>query len=557
MMIAPQRTRSTCTFCRCGCALEIVRQGRRIVGVEYPDDSRPTGGRLCPRGSASAMLLDHPRRLCYPLKDGKERSWNDFLAEVGPIVRDCPSNELAITYGSQLTREDVETVWGMADALGADNLACSSPESEMHFARRLGGRSRVQAQDQFHVTPEEIAKADSLLLVGDVFGLMPVLARTVLDTRYASRERRLFGLDTVASRVAGFSHKFLQPRPGTEPLLVLGLAALCDPRLSGFDADAVATACGARSDDMREVATAFDRPKRGMILATVTSGRVANPQFLAAALQLLKDRMKGNTRLVVLSAGAIEPGKKPLGEILSGIEQGAVRVMLDFGDGALLEYPALSARLEKLELLVTTGFLRPGSTVKGWVLPVPMNLEKAGSVDTLWGPAKLEPTAVAASGTRELARIVEEILQADVQAAPVEETVWPAMPTRTVLDKGRAMLSGKSGQPLISPDYMFTLLAEKPAYGFLEVFGSSGKQIAVAPTDARALNLSERAVVKLETSSGRQATFELHVTSHVQQGTLLVDANAPAVRALFDVSIDSSSGMVTIPPAQAKLWRKE
>jgi anaerobic selenocysteine-containing dehydrogenase len=557
MMTEPQRSRTACTFCRCGCELEIVRDGRRIVGVEYPPDAATAGGRLCPRGSASAMLLDHPRRLGYPLKDGKERTWSEFFAETEPVVKACPGSELAITYDRNLTGEETALVWGLADALGTDNLACANPDAETQFARQLEGRGQIRSADRFQVTADEIRKADSVLLVGDVFGLMPVLAKPILDARYAGRERRLFCLDAIRTRAFGFAHRSLWTRPGMEALSVLGLAALIDPKLSGFDAELVAAACGVKAEDIREVAAGFERPRRGLVLATMSSGRSAHPQFLATALQLLVNRMKGNKRLVCLTAGSVEPGRQELGKILAGIEEGRIRAMLNFGDGALFDYADLARRLDRLELLVTTATLRPGRPVKGWVLPVPLNLEKTGTASSIWGVASLVPGAEPASGVRTVAEIASGIARTEIRPAELPAEHGGAVtPTKLLTDWGRTQLRS-AGTDAADAEHPFTLLAERPAYGFQALFTASGAELSVSRADATKLDLSDGAVVKVQTAAVRGQAFRARVTDQVAPGVLVADGNLPEVRALFDVGIDSESGIVTIPPVKVKLWRSE
>ena len=149
----------SCTFCRMGCELDVIRQGWRIAGVEYPADAAVNQGRLCPRGSASALLLDHPQRLAYPLRDGKERTWSEFFSEVRSRLRDLPSNELAVTYDRNLTHEELGLVYGLANRLGTGNVASSYLESEACFALKLDAKVKTEAP----ATLADVLQADTIL----------------------------------------------------------------------------------------------------------------------------------------------------------------------------------------------------------------------------------------------------------------------------------------------------------------------------------------------------------------------------------------------------------
>jgi anaerobic selenocysteine-containing dehydrogenase len=574
--MTPTRVRTTCTFCRFGCELEIVRQGRRIVGVEYPEDSAINGGRLCARGSASALLLDHPMRLCYPLKDGKERTWEEFFAEVGPAFRDCPSNELAITYDRNLTQEELELVFGLANALGTDNIASSWLEAEALFQLRLDTKPKVRARP-WEVTREDIARADTILLVGDVFGVMPVMAQPILAARYADRNRRLFYLDSVKTRAAGFAHRFLWVRPGTEAIAALGLAAQLDPRLSGFDPSSVAACCGINPEVLSEVAAGFDKSRRGVIVAALQSGRVMNPDLLAGALQVLVARMKGNKKLLPVGEFETVPGKRSFGEILADVQNGSVKVMVNFGERFPFEYPMLEETLRKLELFVATAWLRPPdigprAALPGWTLPVPLDLEKEGTVRTLWGNATLSATADPASGSKTIAEIVSGL----IGQVPMREELpitppAPAIPTKLITDRARQILKAGAA-PAEGEDYPFVLLAEKPAYGFRGIFRAEATRreatrreatrrdagfVAMSPEDLRARELPDHGLVRLETMSGKKAVLRTRRSEQVARGTLLVDVNDRVAWTLFDLEIDKGNGMAIIPPTRVKLWRNE
>ena len=572
------RVRTTCTFCPFGCELEIVREGRRIIGVEYPVESPVGGGRLCPRGSASARLLDHPKRLCYPYKDCQERTWDQFFAEVGPIIRDCPSNEIAVTYDRNLTLEELEMVLGFANALGTDNVSPAYPESELHSHWRLEAKPKIRSADPFAVTQADILKAETILLLGDVFGVMPVIAKPILDARYADRSRRLYCIDSVRTRAAGFAHRFLFTKPDTEPLVLLALAGLVDPKRAGLDPESVAACSGIKVDDLREVAGAFDKSKKGLVIAAIQSGRSADPKFLSGALQFLVARMKGTKKLLFVNESTVLPGRRGFGDILTGIEKREIRILINLGASFPFEYPTLDRRLHDLSLLISTATMRPRSPVPGWILPVPLNLEKSGTVTTLWGAAALTQTADPVSGSRTVAQIIEGLMDSAPEREEIPVDVLPRIPAKAIIAQARELLrmsNVKCQMPnqVPSPNvkcptdqYPFLVLAEKPAYSQFLVLSSwflepgtrnQEPEVAIHARDAGALGISNADDVRIETAGGKKGGFKARLSEQVQPGTLLVDSNHAAARALFEITIDKASGMAIIPPSYAKLWRSE
>jgi len=547
-----ERARTTCTFCRMGCELEVIRQGWRIAGVEYPADAPVNRGRLCPRGSASALLLDHPMRLAYPLKDGKESTWPEFFAETGARLRATPSNELAITYDRNLTREELELVYGLANRLGTENVASAYQESEACFDLRLDTKAKAAPA----VTLTDVLGADTILIAGDAFAKMPVLAKPVLDARYQARDRRLYCIDCVKTTTAGFAHKFICTEPGFEPLVMLALAGLVGPKLAGFDCEQVAAKCGVNPDDLREIAEGFGKTKKGVVIGATTSGRTMDPKFFSLALQLLVSRMKGNKRLLIAAEAAVPPGPCRFSEVLAAIESGEVKTLLNLGDGFPRDYPGLVERLSKLDLLVTTATMRPAGVTPGWVLPVAMNLEKHGSFSTVWGQVNLSPVLTPASGTRLVSEIVAGLLDDRISGESVPESPdWLKVPVKSVTDQGRAMLKRPETEP--DPEFRFVLLAEQPAYDFRGIFSQVVHPLLMTRSDAGQLGVEDGDRVKLETRAGGKLELPAAISDRVGEGTMLVNSGCPETRALFPCEVDKLTGIVTIPPVRAKLWRSE
>ncbi|GAI97585.1 unnamed protein product, partial [marine sediment metagenome] len=73
--------KTVCPFCSFGCELGVVFDEFGVKGVEYIKEGS-SEGRLCPRGSAAALYLNHPKRLSMPMKNGKVLEWSKLIKDL-------------------------------------------------------------------------------------------------------------------------------------------------------------------------------------------------------------------------------------------------------------------------------------------------------------------------------------------------------------------------------------------------------------------------------------------------------------------------------------------
>jgi formate dehydrogenase major subunit len=60
---ADRVVKSICPYCAVGCGQDVYVKDGRVTQIEGDQDSPISRGRLCPKGSASASLVNNPRRL--------------------------------------------------------------------------------------------------------------------------------------------------------------------------------------------------------------------------------------------------------------------------------------------------------------------------------------------------------------------------------------------------------------------------------------------------------------------------------------------------------------
>jgi formate dehydrogenase major subunit len=59
---ADRMVRSICPYCAVGCGQRVYVKDEKVIQIEGDPDSPISRGRLCPKGSASRALHEHPRR---------------------------------------------------------------------------------------------------------------------------------------------------------------------------------------------------------------------------------------------------------------------------------------------------------------------------------------------------------------------------------------------------------------------------------------------------------------------------------------------------------------
>jgi formate dehydrogenase major subunit len=76
---ADEVVKSICPYCAVGCGQKVYVKDGRVTQIEGDPDSPISRGRLCPKGSASRSLHEHPRRelrVKYRRPNGTE--WEDL-----------------------------------------------------------------------------------------------------------------------------------------------------------------------------------------------------------------------------------------------------------------------------------------------------------------------------------------------------------------------------------------------------------------------------------------------------------------------------------------------
>lgn len=539
---------TTCPFCLYGCELAIVSSVNNYVrNVEYLPDAKINQGRLCPRGNAASIILGDKKRLTNPIYQNRAINWAQALDIINKTIKNVDASKIAITFDKNFTQEEFDSIKGLANGLGVENFASSYLEPEYYFSYKVEDCSKAKLTD--------IEKAKVFILIGDVFAQAPVISKPILNARYADRNNRIFVIDSISTRTAGFADKFMLCRPGTESLLILAMSTYISGKIKGLEIETIAEISGVSVNLIEEVANAFAKINPGVVIAANNFGREDNPFLFALAGQMLTLKGGEEKKFLGIGEACSAFAKENYGNIHNQIKEGKIKTLLNFGDSFPFSYPQLEADLNRLDGLFTTAIFRPRNPVPGPILPCASNLEKNGTINTLWGETKINKTLEPASGSKTYAGIIEmlgSVHGSSTKATGSGDEIKP-ITTREVYEQARLHLDNKKQEATDKKDKIF-LLGEKPAIGFLNIFDKENV-IKINSQDCINLKLKDDKPVKVS-SEIYETELIVKKTNQVPPGIALVGVNRIENRNLFPMDIDNTTNNVIFPPTKIELWQK-
>ena len=363
-----ERKNTVCILCSLACPFQVDVEDGEPVGLEYDTSSGVTGGALCARGNMAFELLRLPARLETPLVAGRATRWPETLRRLAEEIKRLPAGSVGLVLGSDATAEEARAAGVFAaKCLGGAPGAVAFAANEDAVLAEAGAQPPVPAADL-----SALAEAQTVLAIGDVFTLCPVVSRRVLDAKYAKRGNALVYLGPTGAglteRMAGF--KVLAPERRAAAAVLKELAALSS---SG----------------------SADVTKAGKLL----SGAGLDLAGAAKAAEVLR----GSAKTVVL-AGSADPVAVRLGKLIAAAlgENGSFLAMTEAAGAAdVLDNWRPAAGLAGLADRIRKGALK-GLVILG---ADPVSLGALGAED-LKGLALVAAGSAFASATTDAARFV-------------------------------------------------------------------------------------------------------------------------------------------------------
>lgn len=220
---------SVCPYCACGCTLSLGVNGPEVIEVEPQRKKKtPNGAALCVRGHYGWDFIYSKKRLSHPLikKDDhwEECSWEEAFRVAGEKLK-----SIAAKYGPE--------AWAF---LGSSK--CTNEENYLFqkLARCAIGTNNIDNMSRVYGPPDpgvfgpqwgwgamtrpiaELEKAKCILVIGANPAETAPLVAYKIKRAVHFNQGKLILVDPRWTRLAPFAQPWLQPKWGTEGLLVLG-----------------------------------------------------------------------------------------------------------------------------------------------------------------------------------------------------------------------------------------------------------------------------------------------------------------------------------------------
>jgi len=310
-----ERIQTTCTFCGCGCQLELnTLADRKVVKVTTKGEAGVNHGSLCVKGRFGFDFIHHPERLEKPLvkKSGVfvEASWEEALGVVATGLQEIKKKYGAESIGgissSMATNEEnfLFQKW-MRACIGTnhiDNGARLSNGSSLYgMMASTGCGAMTHAMD-------EVTKADLILVVGaDAYDDNLIFSNKMREA-IRKNNAKIILVDPRKTQWEKWANLWLRPLPGTDIAWINGLVRLLlekgahskefiGAKTEGFEslrssvekfsAEVVKTTTGISPADLDGVATLYGSArKRAIVFGSGVTQHASGAETIKALCNL-------------------------------------------------------------------------------------------------------------------------------------------------------------------------------------------------------------------------------------------------------------------------------
>jgi len=236
-----ERVPTTCTFCGCGCQLELNTVGERvIVKVTTDDEAGSNRGSLCVKGRFGYDYVYHQERLTKPLirRNGSlvEADWDEALnvaaERLGAMRERYGKGSIGGIISARHTNEECYLMQKfMRAAIGNNNVDSGA---RLTHSPTIAGLMEAMGYGAMTNAMDDILKSEVILVAGadpDVDNL--IFANKI---RRAIRERgtKVVLIDPRKTGLEKYADMWLRPKPGTDLAWINGFIGLIlSEKLSG------------------------------------------------------------------------------------------------------------------------------------------------------------------------------------------------------------------------------------------------------------------------------------------------------------------------------------
>ncbi len=250
--------KTICPYCGCGCGLYIGIRDNRIVNVRGDAENPVNKGRLCVKGRFGMDFVHSPDRLTGPLiksaecgvrsaelktqkteskkrpSSFREASWDEAIDFVARKLKKYQGEEFALIASTKCTNEDNYIAQKFARvAMGSNNIDTTARlgygptlAAFCSIGSCVGFDPRIQdgdmPYDMLQRNIEGVGQAACILVAGaDITRTHPVLGMKI--KKAVENGAKLLVISPFENDLCRIAEKRLQPYPGTEPALIMGM----------------------------------------------------------------------------------------------------------------------------------------------------------------------------------------------------------------------------------------------------------------------------------------------------------------------------------------------
>ncbi len=405
-----ERRTTTCSFCPCGCQIDVELHEGSVVRVTSTPGVPPNDGNLCVKGWLGWDVVSSPERLTRPLlrRNGRLEAvgWEEALRAVADAALRARSRGmgLAAVATPRLLTEDALLLGKLlTEGLGGGMLSLG-PEAGVRAL--VEGVAPVLGRPAATGTVADLRGADMVLVLRGDPGRTHPLVKNELVRRHRQDERGFALAAAVTGGLERHARPFLRLSPGGELALVAALsrelveAGGVERDLPGFQEwvrslepygeDRAAELTGVSRQEIRSLAETLARVDSVLVVVVTGRGLPGDEAAVAGAAASMVAALGEGARLMVLPEksnvqGCVLAGlaQDPPSRILEEARAGRLGWLYLLGQDPAGVWPREYEVREALEsagfVVVQDAFLTETARCADVVLPAAILLEREGT----------------------------------------------------------------------------------------------------------------------------------------------------------------------------------
>ena len=227
---APTTVSTICSFCGCGCSINLEVKDNQIVRARPGKESAVNRGTLCVKGSYGYDFVHSPERLTSPLVrvngDFEAVTWEQALdlvaSELNRIKETHGPSSLAFLSSSKCTNEENYLLQRFARSImGTNNI---DNGSRLYCAASIIGLGSAVGFPGTTNSLAALEQSDVMMVIGANLTSSAPIVGFAVKRAVKYKGAKLLLVDPQQTRLSSFAHLWLRPHIGTDIALINGMA---------------------------------------------------------------------------------------------------------------------------------------------------------------------------------------------------------------------------------------------------------------------------------------------------------------------------------------------